>query len=74
MLAKIDGVFMEACERVHKETGESKPIAVVYSGREAVEIVGFDAIAAGWKEMQKIKDFPVRIRNGQYGLYVTAGQ
>lgn len=67
MIANIQGKFMEQKERISKKTGESIPVACIYSGGECVDIVNLDLNGYDFGDLVNV---PVSITCGNYGLYI----
>ena len=66
MQAILRGKFMEQTQRVNTKTGETTPVANIYSGSEVVKVIGCQCDAAFGDDV----DIPVTISQGNYGLYV----
>ena len=66
MQAILRGKFMEQTQRVNTKTGETTPVANIYSGSEVVKVIGCQCDAAFGDDVA----IPVMISQGNYGLYV----
>lgn len=66
MQAILRGKFMEQTQRVNTKTGETTPVANIYSGSEVVKVIGCQCDAAFGDDVA----IPVTISQGNYGLYV----
>lgn len=69
MKAILQGQFMEAGSRTNIKTGEVIPYAMIYSGKEVVQVQNADLSCM---EFGGDVEIPVTISQGNYGLYVRA--
>lgn len=69
MNAILTGKFMEAGSRTNSKTGEAIPYAMIYSGKEVVQVLNADLSEMEFGGEVQI---PVTITLGNYGLYVRA--
>lgn len=69
MKAVLVGRFMEAGSRTNSKTGEVIPYAMVYSGKEVVQVLNADLSAMEFGGEVQI---PVNISVGNYGLFIRA--
>lgn len=67
MQAILTGKFMEAGSRTNNKTGEVIPYAMIYSGKEVVQVINADLSAMEFGGEVQI---PVTISEGNYGLYI----
>lgn len=67
MQAILTGKFMEAGSRTNNKTGEVIPYAMIYSGKEVVQVINADLSAM---EFGGEVHIPVTISEGNYGLYI----
>ena len=66
MQAILIGKFMEQGQRTNTKTGETIPIANIYSGSEVVKVVGYQSD----NDFGDSVSIPVIVSQGNYGLYV----
>lgn len=69
MKAILTGIIMEAGSRTNKKTGEVDPYAMIYSGKEVVQVFNVDLSALDFGDSVEI---PVTISQGNYGLFIRA--
>ena len=69
MQAILIGKFMEAGSRTNSKTGEVVPYAMIYSGKEVVQVINADLTSMEFGGEVRI---PVSISEGNYGLYIRA--
>lgn len=69
MKAILTGKFMEAGSRNNSKTGEVIPYAMIYSGKEVVQVNNVDLSAMDFGDPVEI---PVSISVGNYGLFIRA--
>lgn len=69
MQAILTGKFMEAGSRTNSKTGEVIPYAMIYSGKEVVQVLNVDLSSMEFGGEVRI---PVTISVGNYGLYIRA--
>lgn len=69
MKAILTGKFMESGIRTNSKTGEVIPYAMIYSGKEVVQVINADLSAM---EFGGDVQIPVNVSVGNYGLYVRA--
>ena len=69
MQAILTGKFMEAGSRTSSKTGDVIPYAMIYSGKEVVQVLNADLSTMEFGGEVQI---PVTISVGNYGLYIRA--
>lgn len=69
MQAILTGKFMEGGSRTNTKTGEVIPYAMIYSGKEVVQVLNADLSGM---EFGGEVEIPVTISEGNYGLYIRA--
>ena len=65
----LTGKFMEAGSRTNSKSGEIIPYAMIYSGKDVVQVLNADLSSM---EFGGDVQIPVTISQGNYGLYVRA--
>lgn len=69
MQAILTGKFMEGGSRTNQKTGEVIPYAMIYSGKEVVQVMNADLTEMEFGGEVQI---PVTISVGNYGLFIRA--